>query len=347
MIHVVLTLAVALARALFGSRLELLAENLALRQQLAIFKQKRPRPRIAPGDRFFWVLLRRVWRNWANALIVVKPETVVGWQRQGFKLFWRWISRAKNVGRPRIPREVQALIRRMARENGWGAPRIHGELLKLGLVIDERTVSRYLPRGSTSPDQLQGWLASLHNHRDALVGMDFFTVPTVTFGLLWVLVVLHHERRRVMHFAVTDRPAAPWIVQQIREAFPFDTAPRYAILDRDGKYGLEVLEALRSMGVKPVRTAPRSPWQNPYVERFGGTLRRKLLDKIIVFNQRQLRRVMAQFVRYYHEDRCHLGLEKDTPELRVVTRQPSPTAGVVALPRVGGLQHRYEWREAA
>ena len=347
MIHVVLTLAVALARALFGSRLELLAENLALRQQLAIFKQKRPRPRIAPGDRFFWVLLRRVWRNWANALIVVKPETVVGWQRQGFKLFWRWISRAKNVGRPRIPREVQALIRRMARENGWGAPRIHGELLKLGLVIDERTVSRYLPRGSTSPDQLQGWLAFLHNHRDALVGMDFFTVPTVTFGLLWVLVVLHHERRRVMHFAVTDRPAAPWIVQQIREAFPFDTAPRYAILDRDGKYGLEVPEALRSMGVKPVRTAPRSPWQNPYVERFGGTLRRKLLDKIIVFNQRQLRRVMAQFVRYYHEDRCHLGLEKDTPELRVVTRQPSPTAGVVALPRVGGLQHRYEWREAA
>ena len=127
-------------------------ENLALRQQLAIFKQKRPRPRIAPGDRFFWVLLRRVWRNWANALIVVKPETVVGWQRQAFKLFWRWISRAKKAGRPRIPREVQALIRRMARENGWGAPRIHGELLKLGLVIDERTVSRYLPRSSTSPD---------------------------------------------------------------------------------------------------------------------------------------------------------------------------------------------------
>jgi transposase InsO family protein len=172
--------------------------------------------------------------------------------------------------------------------------------------------------------------------------MDFFTVPTVSFGLLYVFVVLHHERRRVMHFAVTDRPEAPWIVQQLREAFPFDTAPRYAILDRDGKYGLAVPEALRNMGVKPVRTAPRSPWQNPSVERFGGTLRRELLDKILVFNQRQLRRVMAQFVRYYHEDRCHLGLEKDTPELRVVTPQPSPTAGVVALPRVGGLQHRYE-----
>ncbi len=346
-IRLALRLTVAFARVLFRSRLELMVENLALRQQLAVFKQKRSRPRLRPADRMFWVFLRQVWRHWVNALIVVKPETVVGWQRQGFKLFWRWISRAKPAGRPRIPREVQELIRRMARENGWGAPRIHGELLKLGIGIDERTVSRYLPRGSTSPDQLQRWLAFLHNHRYALVGMDFFTVPTVTFGLLWVLVVLHHERRRVMHFAVTDRPEAPWVVQQIREAFPFDTAPRYAILDRDGKYGLEVPEALRRMGVKPVRTAPRSPWQNPYVERFGGTLRRELLDKILVFNQRQLRRVMAQFVRYYHEDRCHLGLEKDTPELRVVTPQPSPTAGVVARLRVGGLQHRYEWREAA
>ena len=346
-IRLVLRLTVALARVLFRSRLELMVENLALRQQLAVFKQKRSRPRLRPAERMFWVFLRQVWRNWANALIVVKPETVVGWQRQGFKLFWRWISRAKKVGRPRIPREVQELIRRMARENGWGAPRIHGELLKLGFVIDERTVSRYLPRGSTSPDKLQRWLVFLRNHRDGLVGMVFFTVPTVSFGLLWVFVVLHHERRRVMHFAVTDRPAAPWIVQQLQEAFPFDTAPRYAILDRDGKYGLEVPEALRSMGVKPVRTAPRSPWQNPYVERFGGTLRRELLDKIIVFNQRQLRRVMAQFVRYYHEDRCHLGLEKDTPEARGVTPQPSAGARVVGFSRVGGLQHRYEWQEAA
>jgi hypothetical protein len=148
-----------------------MVENLALRQQLAVFKQKRSRPRLRPAERMFWVFLRQVWRNWANALIVVKPETVVGWQRQGFKLFWRWISRAKKVGRPRIPREVQELIRRMARENGWGAPRIHGELLKLGFVIDERTVSRYLPRGSTSPDKLQRWLVFLRNHRDGLVGM--------------------------------------------------------------------------------------------------------------------------------------------------------------------------------
>ena len=235
----------------------------------------------------------------------------------------------------------------MARDDGWGAPRIQGELMKLGIQIDERTVSRYLPKRRPSPDKLQNWLAFPRNHRDALVGMDVFTVPTVTFGQLWVFIVLHHERRRVMHFAVTQRPEAPWIVQQLREAFPFDTAPRYAILDRDGKYGHLVPQTLQSIGVKPVRRAPRSPWQNPYVERFGGTLRRELLDKIIVFNQTQLHRVVHELVTYYHEDRCHLGLDKDAPEPRAVTPQPSPRARVVALPRVGGLQHRYEWRQAA
>ena len=347
MIRLALNLTVDLARLFFRSRLDLLMENLALRQQLAVFKQQRSRPRMQPADRLFWVFLRSVWRSWANALIVVEPDTVVQWQRQGFKWFWRWISRAKRVGRPRIPREVQELIRRMAQENGWGAPRIHGELLKLGLLVDERTVSRYLPRGHPSPDKLQRWLVFLRHHRDALVGMDFFTVPTVNFRLLWVFVVLHHARRRILHFAVTDQPDAPWVIPQLREAFPFDRAPRYAILDRDGKYGHLVPAALESMGVQPVRTAPRAPWQNPYVERFGGTLRRELLDKIIVFNQTQLHRVVNEFVTYYHEDRCHLGLDKDAPEPRVVTPQPSPRARVVALPRVGGLQHRYEWREAA
>ena len=347
MIRFALRLTVAFARVLFRSRLELMVENLALRQQLAVFKQKRSWPRLRPADRMFWVFLRQVWRNWANALIVVKPDTVVSWQRQGFRLFWRWISRAKRVGRPRIPPEVRALIRRMAQDNGWGAPRIHGELLKLGIVIDERTVSRYLPLGRTSQDKLQSWLVFLRNHRDALVGMDFFTVPTVTFRLLWVFVVLHHERRRILQFAVTSRPEALWVIQQLREAFPFDTSPRYAILDRDGKYGHAVPAALQSMGVKAVRTALRCPWQNPYVERFGGTLRRELLDKIIVFNEKQLHRLVHEFVTYYHEDRCHLGLEKDAPEPRVVTPQPSPCARVVALPRVGGLQHRYKWRKAA
>ncbi len=193
---------------LFRSRLELVIENLALRQQLAVFKQKRSRPRMGPGDRMFWVFLRRVWRNWVNTLIVVEPNTVVPWHRQGFKWFWRWISAAKRVGRPRIPRELQELIGRMARDNGWGAPRIHGELMNLGIQIDKRTVSRYVPKCRTSTDKPRNWLAFLRNHQDALVGMDFFTVATVTCGLLWVFVGLDHERRRMVHFAVTEHPEA-------------------------------------------------------------------------------------------------------------------------------------------
>jgi putative transposase len=248
---------VTLARVLFRSRLELLAEILALRQQLAIFKHNRPRPGLAPADRLFWVCWRRAWRNWANALILLQPDTVVHWHRQSFRLFWRWRSSPKRVGRPRIARELQALIRQMAQANRWGAPRIHSELLKLGIPIDEPTVSRYLPEHPASPDRLKNWLTFLRNHRDALVGMDFFAVPTATFRLLWIFVVLHHERRRGLHFAVTDHPHAGWVTQQIREAFPFNTAARYAILDRDGKYGQEVLSALHHIGVKPVRTAPR------------------------------------------------------------------------------------------
>lgn len=248
MIRLVRRLTGAFARKLFRSRLELMVENLALPQQLAVFKQRHCRPRLRPADRVF-------------------------------RLFWRLISRAQRVGRPRILGELRELIGRMARENGWGAPRIHGELLQLGLRIDESTVSRYLPRGRNSPDKLQRRLVFLRNHRDSLVGMDFFTVPTVTFRLLWVFVVLHHERGRILHFAVTEYPEAPWIIEQLREAFPFDTARRYAILDRDGRYGHAVPSTLQNLGVELVRTGARSPWQKPCLERFGGTLRRQLLDK--------------------------------------------------------------------
>ena len=324
-----------------------MVENLALRQQLAVFNQQHRRPRLRPADRIFWVFLRRAWHNWASALIVVEPDTVVGWQRKGFRWFWRLRSRAKRLGRPRIPREVRELIGRMARDNGWGAPRIHGELLKLGLLVDERTVSRYLQNRAPAPDALRRWMAFLRNHRDCLAGMDFFTVPTATFQLLWVFFVIHHGRRQVLHFAVTDHPGAQWIVQQLREAFPFNTAPRYLIFDRDGKYGAAVPEVLSGMGVEPVRIAPRAPWQNGVAERWVGSVRRELLEHVVVFNGVQLHRLLAEFVVYYHEDRCHLALSKDTPDGRVVTVKPSAGARVVALARVGGLQHRYEWRQAA
>ena len=347
MIRLLLTLTVDVARLLFRSRLELVVENLALRQQVAVFKQKRSRPRLGVGDRIFWVFLRRAWRNWASCLILVDPDTVVGWQRQGFRLFWRLKSRAKRVGRPRISPELRELIRRMASENGWGAPRIHGELRKLGVVVDERTVSRYLPKIPTPQDTLQRWMAFLRNHRDCLAGMDFFTVPTSTFQFLWVFFVIQHARRQVLHWAVTDRPGAQWIVQQLREAFPFDTAPRYVLLDRDGKYGEAAPATLKTLGVTPVRTAYRSPWQNALAERWVGSVRRELLAHVVVFSQAQLRRLLADYVAYYLQDRCHLALDKDAPRGRALSLKSSPTACVIALPRVGGLHHRYEWCEAA
>jgi transposase InsO family protein len=231
----------------------------------------------------------------------------------------------------------------MATENRWGAPRVHAELLKLGFTVSERTVSRYMPKRRADPDAATRWRTFLRNHRDVLAAMDFFTVPTVSFRVLYVFFVIHHGRRRVLHTNVTTHPSAAWIIQQLREAFPFDTAPRYLILDRDGKYGRVVPEKLRSWGVKLVRTGWRSPWQNGAAERWVLSARRELLDHVIVFNEVHLRRLLAEYVSYYNIDRCHLALDKDAPELRDVRSRPTASAKAVALPRVGGIHHRYEW----
>jgi transposase InsO family protein len=233
----------------------------------------------------------------------------------------------------------------MATENGWGAPRIHGELQKLGFDVSERTVSKYIPRRPPHPDAVKRWMAFLRNHRDVITGVDFFTVPTATFRLLYVFFVIHHERRRVLRFAITDHPHAEWVVQQLREAFPYDNVPRYVILDRDGKYGGVVSDTLRSWGVEPKQTTARSPWQNGISERWVQSVRRELLDHVVVMGANHLHRLLTDYVAYYHEDRCHLSLDKDAPVPREVTPRPSPTAKVVALPRVGGLHHRYEWSE--
>ncbi len=328
-------------RSLLRLRFDLAIENAALRQQLAVLKQRRPRPRLRDSDRLFWVLLRHVWSGWAEALIIVKPETVIRWHRAGFHAYWRWKS--KRIGRPRSHRETRELIRRMATENCWGAPRIHAELLKLGFLVSERTVSRYMPKKPAGPDAVQRWKRFLDNHRDVLVAMDFFTVPTVTFRVLYVFFVIHHGRRRVLHTNVTAHPSAQWIIQQLREAFPFETAPRYLILDRDGKYGHVVPEQLKSWGVKLVRTAWRSPWQNGVAERWISSVRAELLTHVVVLNEDHLRRLLAEYVAYYNRDRCHLALDKDAPEPREVQRRPTASAKVVALPRVGGIHHRYEW----
>ena len=334
--------------AFLRSRNSLGLEIVALRQQVTVLKRKHPRPRLSQWDQVFWVFLRRVWSRWAEVLMVVKPETVVRWHRAGFQLYWRFLSRRRENGRPRIGSELRQLIGRMAKENPtWGAPRIHGELLKLGLEVSERTVSRYLARVGRDGDVRKRWLIFLKNHREVIAAMDFFTVPTVTFRVLYCFFVISHSRRRVLHFNATEHPTSAWIGQQVREAFPEDGAPRYLIFDRDSKYEGEATEMLKCLGSKLIRTAYRSPWQNGVAERWVGTCRRELLDHVIVLNEVHLRRLVREYIRYYHEDRVHDALDKDTPQARPVERRKAPRSRAVAVPRVGGLHHRYTWNAAA
>ena len=325
----------------FHSRRSLLLENLALRQQLAVLTRRHPRPKLSPLDKLFWVLARRIWSAWKQALLVVAPETVVRWHRAGFRLYWSLISQVRRqVGRKPLSKEVRDLIFQMVAENSsWGAPRIHGELLMLGFDVSERTISRWMKRAPQDPEPARRWLRFLHNHREAIAAMDFFTVPTLTFGLLYGFFIICHDRRRILHFNVTHHPTSSWIVQQLREAFPYQSAPRFLILDRDAKYGLEVPEALQSMSIAAVQTSFRSPWQNGVAERWVGSCRRELLDHIIALNERHLRRLLSEFVSYYHDDRTHLGLGKETPGRRI---RSAASGRVIAYPRLGGLHHRYD-----
>jgi transposase InsO family protein len=332
-----ITMVYVFLRGILASRLSLATENLALRQQLAVLHRRTPSPRLRWHDRFFWLGLSRIWSGWRSALVLVTPATVVRWHRQGFRLYWRWKSRGQ-PGRPTIPRDVIALIRRMARENPtWGAPRIRAELHLLGHDLAESTVAKYLPKGRKPPSQT--WKTFLQNHVGCLASIDFFVVPTATFRLLYVFVVLCHDRRRVVHCNVTAAPTAAWVSQQLREAFPFDTAPRYLIRDRDGTYGEEVRRCLRSLGIEEVLIAPRSPCHNPFVERLIGTLRRECLDHLIVLNERHLLRILKSFFAYYHEARPHMALDHNAPQPRAV--EPPELGPVVAVPMVGGLHHRY------
>ncbi|MGB5415258.1 MAG: integrase core domain-containing protein [Polyangiales bacterium] len=332
----------ATARSSMKSQRELAFENLALRQQLVVLKRTTKRPKLTNTDSAFWVALSRLWTNWRHALILVKPETVIGWHRKGFKLYWTWKS-GNRRGRPRIDSEIRSLIRRMARENPtWGAPRIHGELLKLGLDVSEAAVSRYLPRRRKPPSQT--WRSSLRNHTLDLVSIDLFVVPTATFRVLYVFLVLEHGRRRIVHFNVTDAPSARWTGQQLVNAFPYDSAPRYVIGDRDKIYGAAFVRRVRALGIEQVLTAPRSAWQNPYCERVIGTLRRECLDHVIVLGAQHLRRILRKYLEYYHRSRTHLALDKDAPGLR--ERESSDGGKVIALPMVDGLHHRYTRRAA-
>jgi len=325
------------------SRENLVLENMALRQQLMALHAKRPRRRLTALHKRFWVVLRRLWSGWKGPLVLVTPRTVVTWHRAGFRLYWTWVSRAGRVGgRKRVSKELRALIFRMAAENPtWGAPRIHGELRKLGFELSEATVSRWLRRLPRTPDPAKRWLAFLRNQREAIAAMDFFTVPTLTFGLLYCFFVIGHDRRKILRFNVTRNPNALWIVQQMREAWPYTRFPRFLLFDHDSKFGTDVISAAKVLGSQPTRTAFRSPWQNGVAERWVGSCRRDLLEHVIILNERHLKRLMAEYVRYYHEDRTHLGLTKDTPAGRPIAIRSAVAGKIESFPRLGGLHHRY------
>ncbi len=339
---------VQVVQALARSRTDLVLENLILRQQVTALKRERPRAHLNDVDRGVLVAFRKSWAGWATRLSIVTPQTVVKWHRRRFRRYWTRLSHEnRRPGRPRSSAELRKLIRTMALDNGWGAPRIHGELLKLGIEVSEATVSRCLPRRPSDPDKVQSWMTFLRNHSDAIAAIDFFTVPTIRLRVLYCFFVIGHERRRILHFNATYNPTSAWVIQQLREAFPFDAAPGYLIFDRDAIFGAAVIAFVKAMGTKPSRTAFRSPWQNHVAERWTGSCRRELFDYVIVFDERHAVWLVEKYVAYHHHARIHLGLAKDTPDGRAVTARPSPSAKVVALPRVGGLHHRYEWREAA
>jgi putative transposase len=284
----------------FKTSAELRLENLALRQQLGVLRRSAPkRLRLTKADRAFWVWLKRVWARWDQVLIIVKPETVLAWHRKGFCLFWSWRVRRGKPGRPGVPHEIRDLIRMISRNNPrWGAPRIHGELLKLGIEITQPTVAKYMVRHRKPPSQT--WRTFLDNHVRNMVFVDFFTVPTVRFQVLYVFLVLAHDRRRILHFGVTAHPTAEWTAQQMREAFPWDSAPRYLLRDRDRIFGKEFVDQVKAQGIKQVMSAPRSPWQRAYVERLIGSIRRECLDHVIVLGERSLHQYVSVYTDYYN-----------------------------------------------
>jgi putative transposase len=342
MFDVILTLLQSLLSG-FQSHSHLVLENLALRHQLAVLKRQAHKPKLRPADRLLWVGLRRFWPDWPHALLIFQPQTVIAWHRLGFRLFWRWRSRTRG-GRPSVKRELIALVQQMWQANPtWGSPRIQAELAKLGIQISDSTVRKYRPQHRPAPSA-QTWKTFLHNHAKELVAIDFFTVPTATFRLLYVFLALAHDRRKVLHFHITPAPSAVWAAQQVVESFPFTTPSRYLLRDRDSIYGAEFVRRVESLGMEQKVIAPRSPWQNPMVERLIGSIRRECLDHVIVLNEHHLRQTLDRYFDYYHQDRTHRALEQDSSDPRPVESQDQ--GNILELPRLGGLHHRYT-RQAA
>ena len=320
----------------FQSHERLKAEIVVLRHQLNIVRRKTPnRPKLSGSDRALFVGLYRLFPSIAGAITIVRPETIIRWHREGFQAWWRCKSRNKG-GRPKGDRELRDLIHRMCEENPlWGAPRIHGELLKLGFAVAQSTVLKYMLRGRRPPSQ--SWKTFLRNHADGIAAVDFLVVPTLTFERLFAFIILGLGRRKIFWIGVTTNPTAEWLAQQIREAFPWEDAPAYLIRDNDGAYGEVFRRRLYAIGIRDRPIAPRSPWQNGYVERVIGSIRRECLDHVIVWSEAHLRRVLTAYAAYYNSTRTHLGLKKDTPDHRPVER----CGRIIASDFLGGLHHQY------
>jgi transposase InsO family protein len=326
--------ALAVLASPFRSKLRLEAENAVLRHQLVVLR-RRPRGRVwlTNHDRWFFIQLYRWFPAILKVLTIIRPETLVRWHRAGFRCYWRWKSRRLG-GRPQIEAELRVLIRRMSVENPlWGAPRIHGELLKLGFEIAQSSVAKYMLKRRRPPSQ--GWRTFLRNHAPDVAAMDLFVVPTIGFDLLYAFVIVRLDRRDLVWINVTAHPTAEWVARQITEAFPWNEAPRYIIRDRDCIYGVVVTRRLRAMGIRDKPIAPASPWQNGFVERLIGSIRRECVDHIIVLGEAHLRRILKSYARYYNETRTHLALDKDAPVSRPVQR----TGVVRSLAILGGLHH--------
>jgi transposase InsO family protein len=321
---------------LFKSKSRLEAENAALRHQLIVLRRRvRGRTQLTNGDRLFLIQLYRWFPSVLRAITIIRPGTLVRWHRAGFRRYWRWKSRFLG-GRPQIDAELRALIRRMSADNPlWGAPRIHGELLKLGFDVAQSSVAKYMVKRCGPPSQ--GWRTFLRNHAPDIAAMDLFVVPTIGFDLLYVLVIIRLERRNLVWINVTPNPSAEWVARQITEAFPWTEAPSYLIRDRDRVYGAAVMHRLRAMGIRDKPIAPGSPWQNGFAERLIGSIRRECVDHILVLSETHLRRILKSYARYYNELRTHRSLDRDAPLSRPVQRIGS----IMSHALLGGLHHHY------